>query len=69
MASSLQNIKQRLSALRNALDVLIGEVEAIEPAPAPRKRRNLKAGRVMQFSENGWSKPAELRKTARKGGK
>lgn len=67
MANRLQHIEQRLSTLRNVIDDLLVEVRAAmtEPAP-PRKRRNLKVERMMQFSESGWSKPKELRKSARK---
>jgi hypothetical protein len=57
--------KQKLSALRNAIDELLQGLDD-EGEPAPRTRRNLKAVRVETHETNyamgTWKKPAVLKK-------
>jgi hypothetical protein len=59
--------QSKLLALRNAIDVLLTEMEQEPCTPSQRKRRNLKESRTimfdMAFQSGTWSKPAELKKT------
>jgi hypothetical protein len=65
MRQTLSYYRDKLTALRNALDVLLGEMDR-ETAPAPRKRRNLKEERLRQLEMETmggtWRKPTELKK-------
>lgn len=42
----------RISALRNALDELLGELETQQEQPATRSRRNLKKERIERHEQN-----------------
>lgn len=57
---------QRLSALRNALDVLIEELAEAPADPAPCKRCNLATERIQQqeasFAVGTWKKPKGAKK-------
>ena len=62
--------KKKLRRVRSAAAALLTELDGldIDPTPeAPRKRRELKQGRVEHYANNyamgTWRKPAELRKT------
>jgi len=59
--------RQRLLALRNAIDETLQELgEAVTEEPVPRLRRNLKKERVEHYQLNytmgKWSKPKSLKK-------
>lgn len=58
--------RQKLSALRNAIDELLLGLEDVENEKAPRIRRNLKEQRIENHETNyamgTWKKPAALRK-------
>lgn len=66
MKKDQKYFRERLSALRNALDALLAELDEIEGDPAPRKRRNLSVVRMVEHETNyalgTWKKPAALKK-------
>jgi hypothetical protein len=55
----------RFSALRNALDEVLGELQSTPEDSAPRIRRNIKKERIERHETNyaigKWSKPASLK--------
>lgn len=61
--------RQRLLALRNAIDEVVGELGDSNSDPAPRIRRNLKKERVenheTNYAMNRWKKPESLKKIKR----
>lgn len=56
--------KGKIQTLRSALTALLEEMEADEQIvpSAPRKRRNLREERVLQFSHDGWKKLKPIKK-------
>jgi hypothetical protein len=66
MMKDAKYFRARLSALRNALDVLLAELDEIESDPAPRMRRNLTVIRMEEHETNHalgtWRKPKGLKK-------
>lgn len=64
----IKSLKDRLSALRNAIDVIVSELEVDQPSdPATPKRRNLREERILEFETNyalgRVRKPKALRKS------
>ena len=45
----LNYYRSKLLALRNALDAILAEMDAEQPAPAPPKRQNKRSERMLNF--------------------
>lgn len=69
MSKDLSYFRNKLLALRNAIDETLKEIGE-ETSPPSRARRNLKQERVIQFETNmalgTWRKPKQLLKRNKK---